>query len=93
MNTLEKIVIVGSLALGGCLTAKDRCENNMPKAVNVLGSFRSCDKISDKEVAQECNALIKKMKENAMSACLTVESGITTTCTSTGDKGFDCVAK
>lgn len=92
MNTLEKIVIVGSLALGGCLTAKDKCENNIPEVVSILGMGGSCDKISNKKAVQECNDLIKKMRESAMSACLTLESGIATVCTEAGE-GFDCVAR
>lgn len=93
MNTLEKIVIVGALALGGCPTAKDKCENNVPNVPSILSTGGNCDRISNKEVADECHDLIKKMRESAMSACLTSQSGVVMKCTSVGDEGFDCVAK
>jgi hypothetical protein len=96
MKNLGKFILAGTLALSGC-TAKERCENNLPierdyllhKGALLMGT---CNEISNPAAAQECSNLIKQMRESAMSACLTKEYGIATTCTEK-EKKFDCAAK
>lgn len=89
MKTVGKFALAGAIALGGC-TAHEKCEMTVPTESQGIGGL--CDTITKHEVAEECSRLIKLMRESAMSACLTRQSGIATTCVET-EEGFDCNAK